>query len=173
MRQKLLLFQCGAAWNLSPDLKIDWGWKVKNKGRIKIGVNTYLRSTCRGSSDIFIDRNAELIIGNNTFINSGVRISCSKSISVGDHCLIGDECLLIDNNYHSVVPGGKVKKEPIVLGDNVWISSRVIVLPGVKIGNGTVVGAGSVVHVDLEPHCFYAGNPIRLVKRLEPFKQFR
>jgi acetyltransferase-like isoleucine patch superfamily enzyme len=56
---------------------------------------------------------------------------------------------------------------PIIIGDGVWIASRVTVLPGVFIGDGSVVAAGAVVSRDVAPNTMVAGVPARLVRELE------
>ena len=55
--------------------------------------------------------------------------------------------------------------KPIIIGDDVWIGTCSIVLPGVKIGKGSVVGAGSVVTKDVPDYCVVAGNPARIIKQ--------
>lgn len=57
-----------------------------------------------------------------------------------------------------------VHAQPIIIGKNVWITSRCIILPGVTIGDGAVIGAGSVVTNDIPPYCLAAGNPAKPVK---------
>jgi maltose O-acetyltransferase len=77
--------------------------------------------------------------------------------------LIGDECVLLDDDYHAR-QGSERKVAPIRLEDRVWLGTRVIVLRGVTIGEGSVVGAGSVVTRSLPPHSFAAGSPARLIR---------
>lgn len=57
---------------------------------------------------------------------------------------------------------------PITIGEDCWLCGNVIVLAGVTIGNGSVVGAGSVVTKDVPPNCVVAGSPARIIKRLNP-----
>lgn len=54
---------------------------------------------------------------------------------------------------------------PVFIGDDVWIGSRVIILPGVKIGSGSIIGAGSVVTRDVEPYSVVGGVPAKLIKK--------
>ena len=55
--------------------------------------------------------------------------------------------------------------KPVVIGNDVWIGSRVTILPGVTIGDGAVIGASSVVTKDVEPYTVVAGNPAEIIKR--------
>jgi galactoside O-acetyltransferase len=56
--------------------------------------------------------------------------------------------------------------DPVVIEDNVWIGSKVVILPGVRIGSRAVIGAGSVVTKDIPPRCVAAGNPARVLRHL-------
>ena len=95
--------------------------------------------------------------------SGGGKISCSEKIEIGTHVDIADECLIIDNDFHGV--GDKLpKKEPIIIEDDVWLATRVIVLKGVTIGKGSVVGAGSVVTKSIPPNSFAAGVPAKVIR---------
>ena len=59
----------------------------------------------------------------------------------------------------------KMLKKTVHINDNVWCGDRVIVLPGVTIGEGTIIGAGSIVTRDIPPYCIAAGNPARVIKK--------
>ena len=59
---------------------------------------------------------------------------------------------------------GSTEERPVVIGNDVWIGGRVIILPGVKIGDGAIVGAGSVVTRDVSEYDIVAGNPARVIK---------
>jgi len=67
--------------------------------------------------------------------------------------------------YDRAEPVGNTK--PIVLEDNVWIGDSAIICKGVTIGKNSIIGAGAVVTKEVPPNCIYAGNPARLVKKLE------
>ena len=68
---------------------------------------------------------------------------------------------------HDLTEFHRVICRPVVIGDNVWITSHVVILPGVHIGDNSVIGAGSVVTRDIPANVFAAGNPCRVVKPLE------
>ena len=59
---------------------------------------------------------------------------------------------------------GFQSEEPVVIGDDVWISDRVIILPGVKIGNGVIIAAGAIVTKDVLPFAIVGGNPAKVIK---------
>lgn len=59
---------------------------------------------------------------------------------------------------------GSTEERPVVIGNDVWIGGRVVILPGVRIGNGAIIGAGSVVTKDVADYDVVAGNHARIIK---------
>jgi acetyltransferase-like isoleucine patch superfamily enzyme len=106
-------------------------------------------------------------IGNHTFVNYGSSIAARASVKIGSHCLLGHYTFVMDNNQHdivkhSVLPGS----DPVIIEDHVWIGSKAVILPGVRIGSRAVIGAGSIVTKDIPPRCLAAGNPARVLRHL-------
>ena len=66
---------------------------------------------------------------------------------------------------------GRTEIKPIVIGDDVWIGSRSLIMKGVHIGNGAIIGAGSVVTKDVPPYEIWAGNPAHFIKSRLPQKE--
>ena len=110
----------------------------------------------------------EVSIGDNSGI--GVNAQIAPYVTIGSDVMMGPECLIYTSNHgmkRQGIPMWKQKSsktEPVVIGDDVWIGARVIILPGVHIGDGSVIGAGSVVTKDVEPYSIVAGNPARVIK---------
>ncbi len=106
-------------------------------------------------------------IGARTFVNVGLVALDVASITIGDDVQIGPDVQLLTPT-HPIEPDPRRDKweaaEPIVIGDNAWLGGGVIVLPGVTIGENTVVGAGSVVTADLPSNVVAAGNPARVLR---------
>lgn len=109
---------------------------------------------------------AYLHIGDRVFVNSGASVVAYCGIEIGDDSLIGDFVTIYDTNHHSLDSDHPKKLAPVVIGANVWLGRNVTVLPGSKIGDYTVVAAGSVVNGDLPPGVLASGNPARPVKEL-------
>jgi acetyltransferase-like isoleucine patch superfamily enzyme len=91
----------------------------------------------------------------------------SGRIRLGHHALLGPEVMITASNY-GIAPGTPVMDQPkierdVIIGDDVWLGARVIVLPGVEIGDGCVVGAGAIVTRSLPPHSIAVGNPAKVV----------
>ena len=117
--------------------------------------------------------NSRIIIGDNVGI-SGSTICATTSVTIGNNVLIGSGCLISDTDSHPIDwedrlydRNVKTRKAPIVIEDNVFIGARSIILKGVTIGEGAVIGAGSVVSKDVPPYSIVCGNPARVVKTLK------
>jgi maltose O-acetyltransferase len=137
-----------------------------NEGTINFGDNLTIRSFPYQMVQIRVSRGAELTIGHNTFINQGVRISCSYRVTIGNDCLIGDEALIFDQDWHAV-GSQPVKKAAVTIGAKVWIAARAIILRDVEIGEGAVIGAGAVVTRSIPPYVLAAGIPARPIRDLK------
>lgn len=97
---------------------------------------------------------------------SGTSIGCAKSISIGNHVRCGANTLITDTDWHQDDPrSGECK--PVVIEDNVWLGINSMVLKGVTIGRNSVIGAGSVVTKDIPANVIAAGNPCKVVKKIE------
>ena len=91
-------------------------------------------------------------------------------MTIGSRCLIGDAVLIMDSDFHNLSATGRhhlpAETSPVVLEDNVFIGSRVIILKGVTIGKDSVIGAGSVVVRSIPPGVIAAGNPAKVIRPL-------
>ena len=94
---------------------------------------------------------AELVVGENTMFNYSVSLEAQRSIRIGRRCRFGAMVCIRDFNDFGI--------DAVVVGDDVWLAHGVIVEPGVHIGDGAVVSAGSVVIDDVPPRTLAAGNP--------------
>lgn len=112
---------------------------------------------------------SEVSLGNNSGI--GVNALISSHVTIGNDVMMGPECMIFTSNHgmdRLDIPMWKQKHSeprPVVIGNDVWIGARVIILPGVHIGDGCVIGAGSVVTKDVEACSIVAGNPAKLIRK--------
>lgn len=140
--------------------------KINNSGSLSIGLNF----SAQGKQiPIYItteNKESELVIGDNVFINYGVDIGCSKNIIIGNNVKIGPLTSVIDNNYHTLDSEDTLVSKPIVIKENVWIGRKSIILPGVTIGKNSVVAAGSVVVTDVPNDVLVGGTPAKVIKKL-------
>ena len=135
-------------------------------GTVHIGDNFMAEGMTAGVT-IKVARGAVLSMGNGCYMNTGSSIEVHNEVRIGDHALIAPFASIVDDDRHEVEPGSKRAKGPVIVGNNVWLGRNVAVLPGVTIGDGSVIGANSVVLRDIPPGCFAAGAPARVIRKLD------
>lgn len=91
-----------------------------------------------------------LAIGKGTYLNRNVQIVASDSVVIGQQVKIGWDTVIMDTDLHGY-SGQPAKTRPVVIGDNVWIGCRALILKGVRIGDGAIIGAGAIVTKDVPP----------------------
>jgi len=110
---------------------------------------------------------ATVSIGDGTFVNNGTVVSARSAVTIGRRCQIAPGVILMDSDFHDpsdLTRSGECR--PIVVGDNVWLATRAMVLKGVTVGQGAVVAAGAVVTKDVPPYTLVAGVPARAIRIL-------
>lgn len=144
---------------------------------LNIGTESNIEATIVLEKD-----GVEVRIGSRTHVGGGTLLDAACGIEIGDDVLIAFEVLLMDHDSHSVhfesrqydarnwMRGSKdwthVERRPIRIDNKVWLGARSIVLKGVTIGEGAVIGAGSVVTRDVPPWTLVCGNPAKIVRSL-------
>lgn len=124
-------------------------------------------NACLGyNSSIRLEKNAQLIIGDNTYISAKALIRAAKSIKIGNNCAISWNVTIMDSDFHDYKVNGILQEntKEVIIEDNVWIGNNVIILKGVHIGKNAIVAAGSVVTRDVEPFSAVGGNPAKKIK---------
>lgn len=105
-------------------------------------------------------------IGNGTYLNRGTLVVAHDRVEIGKHCKIAWDVVIMDTDQH-VIPQMENRNRPVVIGDDVWIGCRVIILKGVTIGARSVIAAGAVVTKDIPPDSVAAGVPARVIQSLK------
>lgn len=141
---------------------------VHNGGRMVIGARVQLVSSV-ATLELVSMPGGTLEIGERTLVNYGGSIAAAQLVRIGARCLIGTHAIIMDNDFHRLEPERRLERpesRPIIIEDNVWIGARVIVLPGVTIGEGSCIGAASLVTQDVPSRSLAVGVPARVVRKL-------
>jgi maltose O-acetyltransferase len=111
-----------------------------------------------------------LSIGRDTLITGPMHVDLGASVRIGDRVHVGHHVVLLTMSHEIGAPEercGPLTAAPIAIGNGVWIGSRVTILPGVSIGDGSVVAAGAVVTRDVAPNTMVAGVPAVAIRSLD------
>lgn len=146
-----------------------WGRPaIHNSGTMIIHERARFVSTI-ATLELVANQGGTLEIGESAFINYGCSIAANQLVRIGAECNIGTYCIMMDNDFHRLEPERRKERpqsKPIILEDNVWLGARVIVLRGVTIGEGSVIGAGSIVAKNIPPRSLAVGMPARVIRKL-------
>lgn len=117
-----------------------------------------------------IDSPSKFIIGNNVSINRRCIINAGGGIEIKDNVLIGPNTTIYSQNHNFKDPDSLICDQgytlaPVTIGENVWIASNCIILPGVTVGKNSIIGAGSVVTKSIPENSLAVGNPARVIKK--------
>lgn len=133
-----------------------------NVDKINIGSHVVIRENNRfGGMDM---GQSALKIGDMSHIHQGCYINTTLPVDIGNNTAIGgSSCLFTHSSWQSILEGYPCTFKSIKIGNNVWLSWNVFILPGVQIGDGTLVAAGSVVTKSLPDACLAQGNPAKTI----------
>ena len=162
------------------DTSIYYPCHIKGGGgkSIKIGKNTIIQANCILGCHIKYggySYEPEISIGDNCNLGEHNHITAINRISIGNGVLTVQYVYIGDNSHgslsmeeSSIPPAFRklVSKGEVVIEDNVWVGDKVAILSGVRIGEGSVIGANSVVTKDVPPFCIVGGCPARIIRKL-------
>ncbi len=150
---------------------------IRNKKLIDLGKGLTTGYGCRFEAyPVNNAGNKCLIFGSNIEINDYVHIAAGEKIIIGDHVLIAGKVFISDINHGNYkgqnsdsplsVPNKRgLSTRPVIIENNVWIGESVSILPGVTIGQGSIIGANSVVSRSIPPAVIAVGSPAKPVKK--------
>ena len=146
-----------------------------------------------GDHNTFLDffhvrcfKHGKVKIGNYNWASIRTQIVCANSVQIGNYCMFARDVYISDTNEHPIDPMLRleytkkywedsvsperyigVENSAVIIGNNVWIGERAIILKGVTIGDGAIIAAGAVVTKSVPSNSVAAGNPARIVKSIE------
>jgi acetyltransferase-like isoleucine patch superfamily enzyme len=154
---------------------------VHGPGCVTLGTKVTLTSDPRGTAlgtrgRVILNamhKDAQIIIGDHTGMSGGV-ICAAGLVEIGRRCLLGADVMIFDTDFHPLEPDGRrfVRPDwpafhrPTIIEDDVFIGTRSIVAKGIRIGRGSVIGAGSVVSTDIPAGVIAAGVPAKVIRAI-------
>lgn len=166
--------------NIGKNSQIGQNFSIINPDGISIGDNF------SGGCDIALwswnavnikGDDCKLIIKNNVSITDRCIISADNRIEIGNGCLLGRNTFITDNSHGENISINELNISPhernifskgtVIIGDNVWTGKNVCIMPNVKIGNGAIIGANSVVTHNIPPYSVAVGSPAKVIKTIE------
>lgn len=135
------------------------------RARVRVGCGVRIMHDFTGHF------HGRVTLGDGVFFNRGCHVVVQEGLIVGDYSIFGEGVSIHDDNH---IPGrGRepiasrgLATQPIAIGRNVWVGAKAVILPGVRIGDNAVVGAGAVVTRDVPPYTIAAGVPARVIREL-------
>lgn len=165
--------------NIGKNSQIGQNFSIINPDGISIGDNF------SGGCDIALwswnavnikGDDCKLIIKNNVSITDRYIISAANRIEIGNGCLLGRDTFITDNSHGENISINELNISPhernifskgtVIIGDNVWTGKNVCIMPNVKIGNGAIIGANSVVTHNIPPYSVAVGSPAKVIKTI-------
>ncbi len=149
---------------------------IYGDGRIAIGDGVTIGGNNTWVVGLKVSRDAEFVIGNHVHIGFANGFNIARSVHIGDHSILASWVEVFDNPTHPLDPDRRLRGDsitleearPVVIGSNVWVGTAAMIMRGVTIGDGAVVGAGSIVTRDIPARTLAAGNPARVLRELKP-----
>ncbi|HOK41453.1 MAG TPA: acyltransferase [bacterium] len=125
---------------------------------VKIGKGSFVYP------DVKILKPANLTIGNDSFINFNCLLSAYEKIIIGNRVAISYNVTIITETHNPEDENFKAIIKPVIIEDNVWIGANSLILPGVRIKEGAIIAAGSVVTKDVDEYTIVGGVPAKFIK---------
>jgi acetyltransferase-like isoleucine patch superfamily enzyme len=148
-----------------------------NVGSMHIGSNTLIGRQATlsvgygvGDPNLAVSR---LVIGDRCSLGTRVAITAHESIEIGDGVYFGQGVFVTDASHGYQDPARPIGQQfgthqPVSIGSGTWVGHGATILPGARIGRNVVVAAGAIVRGEVDDYAVVAGNPARVVRRLEP-----
>ena len=168
---RLMAWWHGGRCRIGRSVRIKHPTRFQGRGTLILSNNVTLGYRLAGAASLPIvlqprEPEAVISVADDAALMNGCEFIARIQITIGANCRIGPHTLVYDSDFHDLSPerrDASGRSAPIVIGENVWIGSRAIILKGVSIGRDAVIAAGSVVTKDVPNGSIVAGNPARQV----------
>lgn len=176
---KLLFFKINTFFIFSNARIIRLPFRLRGKKYIQIDKGLTTGYNCRFDAFDFNELGKKLIIiGKDVEINDDVHIAAVENVQIGNNVLIASKVYISDHDHGSYKgeiqdsplskpSDRKIYSSPVIIEDRVWLGEYVCILKGVKIGEGSIIGAMSVVTKDIPAYCIAIGSPAKVVKKFD------
>ncbi|WP_207940350.1 hypothetical protein DOK78_002167 [Enterococcus sp. DIV2402] len=167
-QQKMLSYLSNEARKITTKMNRDYYSSQEIRQFISELTGKVVDETLSIFPPFYTDSGKNITLGKNVFINAGCNFQDQGGIFIGDHTLIGHNVVLATLN-HGIQPEDRTTlyPAPIIIGKNVWIGSNATILPGVTIGDNSIIAAGAVVSKNVSPNTIVGGVPAKVVKIIE------
>lgn len=148
--------------------------RLSGEGRISIGSGVFVGSGCwfqvleGQSAGLAIELGEGVAIAGHCVLSSASSIRLGRNVSLARNVYIADHTHAYDDPSRTLAEQGITEARPVEICDGAWLGENVVVLPGVRVGRGSVVSANSVVTKDVPDHALAVGAPARVVRRFGP-----
>lgn len=177
-------FQAEVWWNggaavILPGVRFRQRVRFRGQGTACIGSGVLLGDAKAGMCDSPLllaphTRSARIDVAADSILANGVELLCRQQITIGEGTLIGAGTRILDSHFHCISRGDRLRPDrasPVSVGNEVWIGMGATLLKGVRIEDGAIVGAGSVVRRSVGRDEVVAGNPAKALRREADWKQ--
>jgi len=134
------------------------GWFYKSVMDFKIGKGTAIFLHCS------FDCKGGLSIGNQSVVNAKCRLDTRGGITIGNSVSVSQEVIILTADHDLAEANFAGRNKAVVIDDYAFIGTRAMILPGITVGKGAIVAAGSVVTKDVPPYMVVAGTPAKVIK---------
>lgn len=148
-------------------------FREPSRGKICVYLKMFKDNTSRMGLNVFFEDYRSIKIGTGSHINKSCKFYTGTNppgdIIIGNNVSVAMETIFVTSTHEIGAANkraGNAIQKSIVVGDGTWIGARSLILPGVSIGEGCIIQAGSVVSKNCKPNCIYGGNPAKLITDL-------
>jgi len=140
--------------------------RILNHGKIILGDECRFREYRTRHIISTIKKDAVLEFGAKCYIGDGSNICAARNITIGAYTQLAPNVTIYDTNFHPVQQGDPIFEAEVVIGKNVWIGEGSMIMPGVTVGDHSVIGANSVVANDIPARVVAAGSPAKVIDHI-------